>query len=204
MLPSEKDRVLVHDLMTTVVGAALRHRIEDGEWDVSPTLLVVAEVPAPDGRKDRAAFITEPMTIPPTDVPLPSLLRLIAEIIDVETVSPPERWQRAVGLVLMAEAYSLSIPAEATEDEAASVLRWVGAGNSPADHPWGVETKMVNALDCHGTVYVSEYLRDRPTEDEPQVLTTFDDVRELQGAVPDAMHAALAAISRRIDAQRSS
>lgn len=170
-----------HDLnrvMRAAASAVLQTRIDDRRWDDAlPSVVIVLE----DDAERVVCFETEL----PGHLPRPyEEVEVLAGAIRAKALETPWGVQ-PLGVLLAAEAWSLRPPPDATDDEFKATIEEVKR-RSIADHPWGVETKMVSGVDITGAGYVSEYVRGDPTDPPPEVLDTTE-AREFGGVVVDAL-----------------
>jgi hypothetical protein len=152
-------------------------------WDEEPTLAIVLR--RPDG-----GFTFE--TVPVGDVwgkaPVHEVLHAVAVITGRFTA---DRWEwlrtgeALLGVVLFSEGWGVSTKVDAGEMEA--IQAYMAAGGRLADHPSGVECKMVNAVLSDGSVLMLTHFRGGETVDPN------GDGGNVEGRVPDALREVLAA-----------
>ena len=156
------------------------------EWDEPPVLSMILK--GLDG-----APIFEPMPIGDIwgTAPVHHVLEVVATVTR-ETTGRGWQWlsegESLLGVALFSEGWGVSTTVQA--GELSRIEKYMAAGGRLADHPAGVECKMVSAVLTDGSSLHLTYFRDGEFVD-----TNDKGDGEVAGRVPDGLNAILAAFS---------
>lgn len=168
----------VRDLMRRYVETTIKARADDRRWDVQPTITFIAAKPT-------GKLIVQEGPLPRLDgVPQREILHLMAGTCRRNVVPDELKGMTVIGLVVASEGYTLDIPDDADKATIDKAIEWVGQ-HAVADHPWGVEVKLVSAVDVFRTAYITQY--HRRMKSAPEIIDSTEVGAALEGGMPDAM-----------------
>lgn len=176
------------DEILTSLKAYLAVDVSGGEWDEEPSLVLVTRVA--DGTSN-----FQPLPVPEaiwSAAPVPNVLWATAHTSQLfadrgYTWLDPD--VSLLGVALFSEGWGVSTSVKS--DELHQIQDYMKAGGRLADHPLGVECKMVTSVLVDGTVLMLTHFRNGETLDSND---SKDGVGSVEGRVPDGLKALLAAL----------
>ena len=177
----------MRDEILRVLREYLSADVSVDEWDEPPSLSLILR--GPD-----EAVIFEPMPVG-EDIwnmgPVHRVLEVVATVTR-ETTGRGWQWlsedESLLGVALFSEGWGVSTTVQA--GELSKIEKYMAAGGRLADHPAGVECKMISAALTDGSSLHLTYFRDGEFVD-----TNDKGGGEVAGRVPDGLNAILAAFS---------
>jgi hypothetical protein len=173
----------VKDDVLTMLKEFLTLDVQGDEWDETPWLALVV-------RDNDGKVVLERMPVEEQMWSIAPVYRVVQAIADTTRSFTEKGWMwsedagRLLGVVLFSEGWGISV--SATGDEMKSVQNYMESGGMLANHPLGIECKMVTAVLATGEWAMTTYFRNGETVDNEYQGGP-------EGRVPEALHELLEA-----------